>query len=192
LDIGERIKTLREDAGLTQEELGERLGIQKAAVHKYEKGTVKNIKRKTILELARIFDTSPTYIMGFDDISDPRLKVPVNIKSARIPVYRAIAPKESADNDKNIIAYEDIPYAWLENGDDYIALKVPDDSMEPKFLKNDTIIVKKQKKCASGQLCVCHVGNIRIIIRKMIRENDIPKFHVCFLLASKITISRRI
>ena len=45
MTTGERIKMLRKEHNLTQEELGAKIGVQKAAIQKYEKGTVKNIKR---------------------------------------------------------------------------------------------------------------------------------------------------
>ena len=40
---GERIKELRLLAEMSQEELGSRVGVQRAAINKYEKGTVENI-----------------------------------------------------------------------------------------------------------------------------------------------------
>ena len=44
MDMGQRIKELRIKNGLTQEELGKYIGVQKSAIRKYEKGEVKNIK----------------------------------------------------------------------------------------------------------------------------------------------------
>ena len=44
--LGTRIKELRTLAGLSQEELGRRVGVQRAAINKYEKGTVENINVK--------------------------------------------------------------------------------------------------------------------------------------------------
>ena len=35
---GERIKKLRKEKGLTQQQLGEMLGVQKSAIAKYENG----------------------------------------------------------------------------------------------------------------------------------------------------------
>lgn len=46
---------------MTQEELGSRLGINRAAVNKYEKGTVVNIPVNTLLKLCDIFDVTPNY-----------------------------------------------------------------------------------------------------------------------------------
>lgn len=62
---GTRIKELRTLAGLSQEELGRRVGVQRAAINKYEKGSVTNIPIHTIERLAIVFDVSPTYILGW-------------------------------------------------------------------------------------------------------------------------------
>lgn len=63
---GTRIKELRTLAGMSQEELGRRVGVQRAAINKYEKGAVTNIPIHTIERIASIFDVSPTYIVGWN------------------------------------------------------------------------------------------------------------------------------
>ena len=42
--------------GLTQEELGDIVGVQKSAIAKYENGRVVNIKRSTLQKLAKALD----------------------------------------------------------------------------------------------------------------------------------------
>lgn len=51
-DIGKLIKDARLAKGLTQEELGALVGLQKSAIAKYENGRVVNIKRSTLQGLA--------------------------------------------------------------------------------------------------------------------------------------------
>lgn len=63
---GERIKLHREMGELSQEELGARIGVKRAAIQKYEKGTVENIPIKTIEKLAAIFGVTPTYLLGWE------------------------------------------------------------------------------------------------------------------------------
>lgn len=63
---GTRINELRRIAGMSQEDLGRRVGLQRAAIQKYEKGTVENIPLKTIERIADVFDVSPTYIVGWN------------------------------------------------------------------------------------------------------------------------------
>ena len=68
--VGNTIKQLRESYKMSQEKLGLRIGVKRAAVNKYEKGTVENIPIKTIEKIAKVFDTTPAFILGWEDKSD--------------------------------------------------------------------------------------------------------------------------
>lgn len=70
MTIGERIKGLRTEANLTQEELGEKLGVKKAAIQKYENGGIVNLKVQTIKQLSEVFSVPPSYIMGWDKFDE--------------------------------------------------------------------------------------------------------------------------
>lgn len=63
MSVGERIKQLRKEKGYTQEELGNLLGVKKAAVQKYESGQVQNLKQNTIYKLCEIFGKSPNFFI---------------------------------------------------------------------------------------------------------------------------------
>lgn len=62
MTMGERIKQLRKSAGLTQSELGEKVGVKKNAVSKWECGRVEDIPLSTIKELASLFGVSVPYL----------------------------------------------------------------------------------------------------------------------------------
>jgi transcriptional regulator with XRE-family HTH domain len=76
---GTRIKELRTLAGMSQEELGRRVGVQRAAINKYEVGSVTNIPIATIEKMARVFDVSPTYIIGWNETSSNPLSAEVKV-----------------------------------------------------------------------------------------------------------------
>ena len=69
MEIGQKIKQARIAKGLTQEELGNMVGLQKSAIAKDESGRVVNIKRSTLQKLAQALD-----LRGSDLIieSDPK------------------------------------------------------------------------------------------------------------------------
>ena len=67
MTTGERIRQLRIEHQMTQEELGAKVGVQKAAIYKYENGLVVNLKRSIVEKLALVLDTTPTYLMGMED-----------------------------------------------------------------------------------------------------------------------------
>lgn len=70
--LGTKIRELRILSGMSQEELGKRIGVQRAAIQKYEKGSVTNIPIATIEKIATIFDVSPNYLVGWsNDNSNP-------------------------------------------------------------------------------------------------------------------------
>lgn len=64
--MGSLIKKLRIKHDLTQDELADRLNVKKSAVSKWERGAVQNIKRDTIIEMSKIFNVRPSYLMCFD------------------------------------------------------------------------------------------------------------------------------
>ena len=63
MTIAEKIKQLRKQAGLTQTELGDMLGVKKNAVSKWECGRVEDIPAGKIKAMARIFDVRPSYLI---------------------------------------------------------------------------------------------------------------------------------
>lgn len=66
-DTGIRIRNRRKDIGLTQEELGKRIGVTKATINKYETGVVINLRRPTVEKIAVALEVDPGYLMGWTD-----------------------------------------------------------------------------------------------------------------------------
>lgn len=67
MGMADRIKERRLAMGYTQEELAEKLGLQKSAIAKYENGRVENIKRSVISNMASVLECSPSYLLDFSD-----------------------------------------------------------------------------------------------------------------------------
>lgn len=69
MTIGEKIKNLREVRGYTLEELGEKIGVGKSTVRKWENGMIKNMRRDKIAKLAEVLGCSPLYLLGYEDMN---------------------------------------------------------------------------------------------------------------------------
>lgn len=63
MEIGEKIKTARKKKGMTQEDLGKLVGVQKSAIAKYESGRVVNIKRSTLQKIASALNIRPSELI---------------------------------------------------------------------------------------------------------------------------------
>ncbi|TDL37700.1 XRE family transcriptional regulator [Macrococcoides bohemicum] len=83
MSFGKRLKQLRLKKGITQEELGALIGVQKAAIYKYENEIVKNPKDETINKLSKIFNVTPSYLRGYDD----RISVGRNLYNSSLNNY---------------------------------------------------------------------------------------------------------
>lgn len=63
MEIGQKIKKARLERGLTQQELGDIIGVQKSAIAKYESGRVVNIKRSTLQKIASALNIRPSELI---------------------------------------------------------------------------------------------------------------------------------
>jgi transcriptional regulator with XRE-family HTH domain len=68
--FGERLKKLREQHNLTQEDLGKALNLSGATINRYEKG-LRSPDPETLILLADRFDTSVDYLLGRTEVIKP-------------------------------------------------------------------------------------------------------------------------
>ena len=142
MNVGNYIKELRTAKGISQEELGKVVGVKRAAVQKWECGTVQNLKRTTIKKLADYFDVSPAC---FIDAQFPSPNITEEYTT--FPVIGEIAAGydhialESWDGDT-----VDVPDSYLRGyqKDDFIVLCVKGDSMYPTYQEGDKVLILKQ------------------------------------------------
>ena len=154
MTIGERIKQLRISKGLTQEELGAKIGVKKQAIYKYEQGLVVNLKRDVIGKLSKALDVSPSYLMGFtDDDSLPKNAFPIP-HSHLVPVIGTIACGKPILAEQNIESYEPCPN--YINAD--FALHCKGDSMiNARINDGDTVFIRKQPEVENGEIAAVEI-----------------------------------
>lgn len=149
MTIYDRIKYLRENADMSQQELAEKVGFKTAsAVNKIELG-LRDINQTKILAFAKALGTTPGYLLGDDNDSYySNLKNPdITEDVVTFPVIGEIA----AGYDE--IAVEDwsgdtvdIPTSYLKGRkkEDFFVLSVHGDSMYPMYLNGDKVLILKQ------------------------------------------------
>jgi len=70
MDLKDRLRILREEIGLTQKELAEKMNIAKTTYNNYETGK-REPDKETLKRFAAFFDCSIDYLLGFSDIRNP-------------------------------------------------------------------------------------------------------------------------
>ena len=79
MTLYERIRQLRIDAGMSQDDLAKAIGYSdRSMITKIESGKV-DISQKKILSFARVLNTTPGYLMGLEDNQEnENLDIPKN------------------------------------------------------------------------------------------------------------------
>ncbi|MBQ6841529.1 MAG: helix-turn-helix transcriptional regulator [Bacilli bacterium] len=85
--VGARLKEARKSKNLSQEQLGELLGLSKSAISLYE-SEKRNPNLENIVEMMYILGVSADYLLGTDVI--------VEVQNASTPSYQTLTKEEMA------------------------------------------------------------------------------------------------
>ena len=79
-NMAQKIKDLRQQRGMTLEEVATIVGVGKSTVRKWETGMIANMKRDKIAKLAQALGTTPAYLMGWEEDTEENKNSPDPIK----------------------------------------------------------------------------------------------------------------
>lgn len=154
--IGSRIRNRREELGLSQDELGKRLGYKsRSSINKIELDQ-RNLTQSKIKAIAEALETTPAYIMGWDEpdqkLDKENLKFFDNlfpIETKKFPLIGNIACG------KPILADEQFE-AYIEAGANIKAdfcLRAKGDSMiGARIYDGDIVFIRKQEMVDDGEI----------------------------------------
>ena len=162
-------------------ELSAKTNISKSQISHWLNGTYK-AKQDSLTILADFFDVNEAWLMGFavpmerthnkSRIDDNIIYKKINAPKVQIPILGKVPAGIPIEAIEDILGYTDIDYNLIKNGDRYFALNIQGNSMYPEYLPNDTIIIKQQPDCNSGDDCVVLVNGYDATFKKVIKETD--------------------
>ncbi|MEQ2616351.1 S24 family peptidase, partial [Intestinimonas aquisgranensis] len=90
----------------------------------------------------------------------------------RISVLGTIPAGIPIDAVEDILDWEEIPVSWTTGDREYFGLRVKGDSMYPRYLEGDTVILRKQSTCDSGDDCAVMVNGNDATLKQVILRGD--------------------
>ena len=187
MTMGEYIKQLRREHGWTMEELGKKVGVNRAAVQKWENGTVENIKRSTIKELSRVFGVSPCDLMCWDEVEPPAEQDPIIsavIKSGQLhpdpeyqayPMYGTIACGQPILSDDNV---EDMPLLPRVRTADFVLRCQGDSMIDANIFDGDYVYIHRQPDVDNGTIAAVAIDG-EITLKRVIRQQGCVLLQPC-------------
>ncbi len=154
MTIGERIRQLRENNGISQTSLAEQSGISKQTLYKYETGIITNIPSDKIETIAKLLHSSPAYIMGWDGNDNNHYELfkysniyPIKLKKFRLMGGIACGEPIFAEEDHEsyIEASTDIKadFCLRANGDSMVGARIND---------GDVVFIREQPTVDNGEI----------------------------------------
>lgn len=67
MNIGQRIKKIRKEKGLSVDYIADKLGKNRATIYRYESNEIENLPYPILVPLAEILGTTPMYLMGLEE-----------------------------------------------------------------------------------------------------------------------------
>ena len=156
------IKYYRKKLGLTQEELGNYVGVQKSAIAKYENGRIENLKRSTIEKLSELFGILPSELLGISATN--------NVMSNTTNVIGVIPAGTPLEAIEDIIGEIEYPSRFANK--EVFALQIKGDSMN-KILPDGCIgLFEKTSTLENGEIGAIMVNGDDATVKKFYRLTD--------------------
>jgi repressor LexA len=159
MTTGERMKQRRKEIGLSAEKVAERLGVSPATIYRYEKGDIEKVPVDIFAELAKILQTTPAYLMGWEEKPDPKKPtIPPGFepmpKMKKIPLIGSIACGEPITAEQNIEKMVDVP----ENIRCDFSLTCHGDSMVDAGIHDkDVVYIRIQPEVENGEIAAVRI-----------------------------------
>lgn len=152
-----KLKELRTERGLYQKDVAEYLKIDRTTYVKYESG-VSEPNHEMLCKIADFFNVTVDYLLGNETAGKK--------KGIKIPVYGTVAAGVPIEAITDIEDYEEIDEDMARNGD-HIALKIKGDSMEPRMVNGDVVIVRLQPDACDGETAIVMVNGDEATCKKI-------------------------
>lgn len=168
MEFKDNLRALRKKKNLTQLQLAGLLSVDPSTVGKWEQ--VNYIPSTDILfRLCDILETTMDNLLG----REPKVNNVEFIKptpTIRIPVFGSIPAGKPIEACEDILEHIEIPTSWTKNGQTFFGLRVKGDSMLPEFKEGDTIVLKQQTSCDSGQFAAVSINKTEVTLKKVRRQ----------------------
>ena len=148
MDTRSRIFELLDSANMEQKELANILGLPADTVSSWRRKKSASYT-KYLPQIAEVLGTTTEYLLTGSS--------PASVGAVRVPVLGVIPAGIPIEAVEDVQGWEEIPAEWIAGGREYFGLKVQGDSMYPKYLHGDTVLLLKQDTCESGDDCAVFV-----------------------------------
>ena len=176
-ELKDILKKLRAEKNMSQAALASELNAGVSTVASWEVGK-RFPSRDNMEQLADIFNVDLAYLYGESEVrqrvhidNDGNALVPLGTSAKVIPVLGRVAAGIPINAITEIIDTEEISEDLAKTGD-FFALKIKGDSMEPRIVDGDVVIVKQQEDAENGDTVIALVNGDDAVCKRLRKYRD--------------------
>lgn len=165
-NLYEKIIELCEIKGIKPGKMCNDIGISRGIVTDLKMGRKSTLTGETLMKMSNYFGVSVNYF--YDDTKN----APINVEAKfRVPVLGEVAAGYPMFAEENILDWEELPKEWEALGEFY-ALHIRGDSMAPRILDGDVVIVQSQSDVEQGDVAIVLVNGDSATCKKIRKSAD--------------------
>lgn len=169
--IGTTIKMLRENKNISQEELGNVLGVSDKTISSWEINRTEP-KMGIVQLLADYFGVSTDYLIKGDLSKDAMIYSKLNIDFIRIPLYSTLCCGDGGFNEDNIIEMVAVPSKGLNLNLEYFAQIADGESMKDAGIGDGDLLVFERVDKVDNGVIGCFCIDLNKAMCKKYKEQD--------------------
>lgn len=201
VNIGERMKKRRKQLKLSADVVAERLGVSRSTIFRYEKGEIEKLPTNILDDIAKILQTTPAYLMGWESDNVSSIETIYNqlIPERQAKVYDFAERQLEEQNRGNVVHFpkkEKLPTiknsasaanpTELVYGDTVVeeeefervpssadfAVPIIGDSMEPVIRNGQFVFVKEQPDVEDGEIAIVEIDGDGVTCKEVFKDYE--------------------
>ena len=158
----QNIKNICKSRGTNPTSAGEASGAGRNFMDNIKKGSIPSVAK--VQMLADYLGVTTSELLG-----EPSGTSSTGI---RIPVLGTIPAGIPLEAIEDVLDWEEVPSDWASRGRQYFGLRAKGDSMYPRYLEGDTVILQKETTCESGDDCAVLVNGSEATLKQVMIRGD--------------------
>lgn len=170
MEIKDTLSQRRKELNLTMKQIADKVGVSEGTISRWESGKIADMRRDKIMAYAQALQISPAIIMGWDNVDSSSASK--NTRAGkRIPVLGSVAAGIPIDAIEDVLDWEDISEDMAKTGE-FFGLRIKGDSMQPRIVEGDVVIVRQQPDADSGDVVIVQVNGDRATCKRLAKYSS--------------------
>jgi len=170
MEIKDILSQRRKELNMTMKQVADKVGVSEGTISRWESGKIADMRRDKIMAYAQALNISPAIIMGWDNVDSSSTSESIHA-GKRIPVLGSVAAGIPIDAIEDVLDWEDISEDMAKTGE-FFGLRIKGDSMQPRIVEGDVVIVRQQPDADSGDVVIVQVNGDKATCKRLAKYSS--------------------